>query len=235
MTSTMRSSARVLKAAAALGLVAALTAGCQFGLDDGGADADPTAEQEQGAEEGGDPDEADGPSDGGGEAAGEPGESGESGDPVVDEDAQAAGVDLTDVGEPIASAEVPAAVEGDPEATMTVSLHGLTRQDETLVAVYSFRVEASEAASTDPRWIYHYAADQGWNPYAVDTTNLNRHGVLSDSTGTIRSQTEYQGPKFRPGQTLYAYAMFAAPPEDVTTMDVLLIDGAPLATEVEIR
>lgn len=232
MTSTMRSSGRALRAVAALGLVAALTAGCQFGLDDGGADTDPAAGQEQGTEEEGDSGEADGTSDGGGEAAEG---SGESGDPVVDEDAQAAGVDLTDVGEPIASAEVPAAVEGDPEATMTVSLHGLTRQDETLVAVYSFRVEASEAASTDPRWIYHYAGDQGWNPYAVDTTNFNRHGVLSDSTGTIRSQTEYQGTKFRPGQTLYAYAMFAAPPEDVTTMDVLLIDGAPLATEVEIR
>lgn len=229
MTSTMRSSGRALRAVAALGLVAALTAGCQFGLDDGGADTDPAAGQEQGAEEQGGPGETDDTSDGGGE------ESGESGDTVVDDEAQAAGVDLTDVGAPIASAEVPAAVKGDPEATMTVSLHGLTRQDETLVAVYSFRVEASEAASTDPRWIYHYAADQGWNPYAVDTTNFNRHGVLTDSTGTIRSQTEYQGPKFRPGQTLYAYAMFAAPPEDVTTMDVLLIDGAPLATEVEIR
>ncbi|GAA1706240.1 hypothetical protein [Brachybacterium phenoliresistens] len=158
-----------------------------------------------------------------GGAAGAPSE-----DAVVDEDAAAAGVDLTALGEPVASAEVPAIVEGDPAATMTVSLHGLRREGGTLVATYSFTVhsETSEAEG----WIYDYLGSQGWHPYAIDTVNLNKHEVL----GGGAAQTDYQGAKFRPGQTLYAYASFAAPPEDVTTMDVLLVEGAPLASGVPI-
>ena len=228
MTTTRYSRRRALRGMATIGLVTVLGAGCQFGLDDGG--DDPASGQQ--------PSDGDGggnASDGGGDPVGGAGSGGDPQDTVEDEDAQAAGVDLSDVGEPIASAEVPATVEGDPEATMTVSLYSLTRRDSTLVAIYSFRVEASAAASTDPRWIYHYLGSTGWDPYAIDTTNLTKHGVLKGGNGLNEAQTAHQGTKFRPGQTFYAYAMFAAPPEDVTTMDVLLVEGAPLATEVEIR
>lgn len=47
--------------------------------------------------------------------------------------------------------------------------------------------------------------------------------------------TDYQGAKFRPGQTFYAYASFAAPPTDVTSITVSLTDGAPAAAQVPIR
>lgn len=152
-------------------------------------------------------------------------------DAVVDEDDTAAGVDLSDLGEPVASSDVPAVVEGDPDATMTVAFYGLERDGETVVGTYSFTVHSD---STDPRWIYHYLGDQGWRPYLVDPENLNKHDVLRGEGGQ-EAQTAYQGVQFAPGQTLYAYAMFAAPPEDVDAMDVAIVDSAPMLTGVEIR
>lgn len=224
----------MMRALAAAGLVAALSAGCSFGLGSPEAEEEsPSASSQQGVEssDGGDEQGASsGPSDGGGaeDSAAE-----DSGDAVIDEDAAAVGVDLTGVGEPIATAEAPATVKGDESATMTVSLHSLTRRDGTLVGTYSFRVEASQAGSDDPQDLYDYLGGDGWHPFAVDTTNLNRHDVMS--SGGRDAASDYMGQDFRPGQTFYAFAVFAAPPEDVTTMDVALVDGAPMATEVPIR
>lgn len=151
-------------------------------------------------------------------------------DAVIDEHDTAVGVDLTDLGEPVASADVPAVVEGDPDATMTVAFYGLERQEKIVIGTYSFTVHSD---STDPEWLYGYLGDQGWHPYLVDPENLNKHDVLSGDSQP--AQTAYQGMKFLPGQTLYAYAMFAAPPEDVAAMDVAMVDSAPMVTGVEIR
>src|SRR5699024_2291861 len=63
--------------------------------------------------------------------------------------------------------------------------------------------------------------------------NLTKHTVLHNGAET--AQTSSQGAELRPGQTLHGYAMFAAPPEDVTAMDVMLVAGATPATGVEIR
>lgn len=151
---------------------------------------------------------------------------------VSQESAAAAGIDLTQVPDPIATATVPATVEGDPEATMQVSLLSLVRDGETVIANVSFRVD-SEGGSTTPRWIYHYLGDFSWKPHLIDTTNLTRHDVLG--TSPTWAMTESQGSKFSPGQTFYAYAAFAAPPEGTTTVNVHLVDGSPAATEVPIQ
>ncbi|WP_192498593.1 hypothetical protein [Ornithinimicrobium pratense] len=153
-------------------------------------------------------------------------------DDVTSQSAAAAGVDPSTLGEPIATVNVPAQVEGDPEATMDVSLYSLTRDGETVVGIYSFHVR-SERGSDDARWIYHYLGSQGWEPHLIDTQNLTRHDVLRQ--GLTRAMTAHQGVQFRPGQTLFAYAAFAAPPEDVTTMTASLVDAGAVVPEVPIR
>ncbi|MDN6329065.1 MAG: hypothetical protein ACTHV2_02655 [Brachybacterium sp.] len=150
---------------------------------------------------------------------------------MVDDDAAAAGVDLSSLGEPVATAEIPATVEDNDDATMTVELFGLERRDDTVVATFAFTVN-SDTGSQDAQQLYHFLGYTGWHPYAIDTVNLNKHGVLG---GAKVGQTDYQSTRFKPGQTFYAYASFAAPPEDVTAMDVMMVDGAPMATGVEIR
>lgn len=153
-------------------------------------------------------------------------------DDVTAQSAVAAGVDLASVGDPIATVSVPAQVEGDPEATMDISLYSLTRDGETVIGIYSFTVR-SETGADDAEWIYDYLGKQGWVPHLIDTQNLTRHDVLRQ--GATLAMTDYQGVQFRPGQTLFAYAAFAAPPADVTTMTVSLVDGAAAVPEVPVR
>lgn len=236
MNATARSTSRIVRGLAAASLITALAAGCQFGIGEdeqatGG--SDPAVEH--GKDPAGDGSEADQQdpqaSDGGSEGGGDGTAGSDEEDAVVDDDAAAAGVDLSGLGEPVATAEIPATVEGNDEATMTVELFGLERRDDTVVATFAFTVN-SDTGSQDARQLYHFLGNSGWHPYAIDAVNLNKHGVLG---GAKVGQTDYQSMRFKPGQTFYAYASFAAPPEDVTAMDVMMVDGAPMATGVEIR
>ena len=165
-------------------------------------------------------------------AAGESPSAAPSGEPGSPE---SAGLDPNNLPEPVASATVPArAGEGDQsDATMTVELLGLSREGRTVVGQFAFTIDA--AAGSEPNHLYHYLGNSGWAPFFIDNTNLKRHRVLSDSSGVIRAQTDYMGGKFGPGQTFYAFAVFAAPPEDVTEVDVAMVDGAPLATGITVQ
>ena len=139
-----------------------------------------------------------------------------------------AGVDLTNLPAPIASATMAAKVEGDLNAKLTIHLHSLRRTGKVVTATFSFQV-ASTAAEADS--LFGYMDKKVWWPYLVDTQNFKRHDVVVG--GGTRAKTDDLS-RFAPGQTLYAYAMFAAPPEDVTAVDVQMIDGAPTATNVPI-
>lgn len=228
MNATTRTRSRIVRSLAAAGLVTALATGCSVGLGepDDGAAGGTAAEQDDGAaDDGTSADGASGASDAGGA------EGSDSEDAVIDEDTVAAGVDITQLGEPVATAEIPAVVEGDPDATMTVELFGLEKRGEVVTGTFAFTVD-SDATPERPQWLYGYLGAQGWTPYAIDTVNLNKHGVLGGINGAV---TNHQGGRFMPGETFYAYASFSAPPADVTTMDVMMVEGAPLATGVEIR
>lgn len=153
-------------------------------------------------------------------------------DEVTDQSAQEAGVDPQSLPEPIGTVTVPAQVEGDPDATMDINLHSLTRDGKTLVGIFSFQVQ-SDSDTDEARWIYDYLGGQGWSPHLIDTVNLNRHDVLLH-TG-VKAMTDYQGIKFRPGQTLFAYAAFAAPPADVDTVTVSVVDGSAALQQVPVQ
>lgn len=139
-----------------------------------------------------------------------------------------AGVDLTNLPAPIASATVAAKVNSDPDAKLTINLHQLRRTGKVVTATFSFQVTSTVAESDS---LFDYLGQQSWWPYLVDTQNLKRHDVVVG--GGARAKTDDLS-AFAPGQTLYAYAMFAAPPQDVTAVDVQMIGGAPTATNVPI-
>ncbi len=139
-----------------------------------------------------------------------------------------AGVDLTNLPAPIASATMAAKVEGDPNAKLTIDLHSLRRTGKVVTATFSFQVTST---TDQPSSLFRFMSDRSWWPYLVDTQNFKRHDVVVG--GGTRAKTDDLS-RFAPGQTLYAYAMFAAPPEDVTAVDVQMIDGAPTATNVPI-
>lgn len=150
---------------------------------------------------------------------------------VEADSAAAAGVDVNDVGEPLATATIPATVQGDEDATLEVAVHSMVRDGDVVHGTFSFQVQ-SDARGVAPAWIYSYLGSRSWQPYFVDTVNLTRHDVVS-GTG-VKAATSSQEVKFLPGQTIYGYAVFAAPPPDVTAVTLSLVEGTP-TVEVELR
>lgn len=148
---------------------------------------------------------------------------------VESESAQAAGVDLTNLPAPIARGTAPAVVNGDPDATVEITLYSLKRSGKVVTGTFSFRVESKVPGTRNS--LFGYLGTTWW-PYLVDTTNLRRHDVLVG--GGSRASTDVTGLRFEPAQTVYAYAMFAAPPDDVTAMDVQLFTALPTALGVPI-
>ncbi len=151
---------------------------------------------------------------------------------TAEQSAEAAGIDLAELGDPIATVTVPAVVGEDPEATMDVALYTLRRDGETLILNGSFTVN-SEDGEQEERQLFHYLGNHGWAPHLIDTANLTRHDVLASAPTMAMTPSQSLG--FRPGQTFYVYAAFAAPPADVESINVQLVDGAPMIVDVPIR
>lgn len=147
---------------------------------------------------------------------------------VESSSAAQAGIDLTNLPAPIASATVAATVEGDPAAKLTVNLHQLRRSGKVVIATFSFQLSSTV---DEQQSLFGLLGQHVWWPYLVDTRNLKRHDVVIG--GGSRAKTD-EVSVFGPGQTLYAYAMFAAPPATVTTMDVQMLDVAPTVTNAPI-
>jgi hypothetical protein len=154
-------------------------------------------------------------------------------DAVAEESAQDAGIDLTNLGDPIAVGEIPAFVKSDPDATMTVEFYGLKRSGETVVGTYAFRVDSD--ADDEAHSLFSYLSESEWDPCLIDPENLNKHAVLRTDNGAEAKSRDSLGTDFAPGQTFYAYASFAAPPQSVKTMDVADVEGMPLVTGVKIQ
>lgn len=148
--------------------------------------------------------------------------------PAADPDnAAQADIDPSNPPEPIATTEMPATTAEDGATTMRVDLLGLKREDKLLVATFGFTPEEGEGRS---QWHYGWLGDKGWSPQIVDGTNLKVHDVVAGSQ-VGRLMTAYQGTKFGPGQTYYAFATFAAPPSGAS-LTVKAADGAPPFTGV---
>lgn len=128
----------------------------------------------------------------------------------------------------LASADVTIPGEGDRTFTMTVAIHSLTRNGESLEAVYSFTPEDGAELGSSAS-VFTVNDTTQWQPYVVDTKNMNKHvltDALSDNSADIM---------LYPGQPSTYHGTFGAPPEDVTEMDAWLWDGAPLAKAVKIQ
>jgi hypothetical protein len=195
----MRPIRRTALTAAAVVLAMTLTA-CSSGGDSDAKDAEETQSTSQ---ESGKAEDSD--------SKGEPGS------------AEAAGIDLNDLPDPIATQDIPATVEGDDDAKMTVELIALKRQGETVVGQFGFTVKSD---STEAARLYDYLGSGNWSPFLVDSQNLRKHDVLRKSIN--RAQTDSVEMKFKPGETAYAFAVFAAPPPDVSEVEVSVVDGMSL-------
>jgi len=153
-----------------------------------------------------------------------------------EQSAKDAGIDPSRLGDPVATARIPATAKDQQQlsapSTMTVDFFGLDRRGQTLVATFAFTPH-SDSKEQFP--LYGWLGHTAWAPYLIDSINLNKHLVLRDGDDEVKTGTGPASKGIGAEQTLYAYAVFSAPPEGVKTMDVAYVDGAPLATDVPIR
>lgn len=134
--------------------------------------------------------------------------------------------------EPILTTKCPATVEDDPGATFTVNLHQLKKEGETVTIYVSFTLN-STTKKTENMWTLNNRSN--WHPHLVDTKNMRLHEPLTSKNHGAKALTDLFETSMTGGDTVYAFATFAAPPADVTHMDVSIIDGAEVAKGVEIQ
>lgn len=171
---------------------------------------------------------------GGGKDDGKDGDSGGdsdgSGSDEVDKAAAEAGVDPKKPPKPIASVTMPGTDEADHPTDMTVDLISLKRQDKLMVLTVG--VTPDKASKAKPDTYFGWTANT-FSPQVVDTKNLKVHNVAK--ADSLQVATGSSTVEFGPDQTMYMYAAFAAPPEDVDTVTVKAVEGAPPFTGVKVQ
>lgn len=150
------------------------------------------------------------------------------GDAETNESAAAAGVDPQTLADPIGTVTVPARVKGDPEASLDVSIHELRRDGDLLIGVFSFTLDTVQPEYSQTLFL---TFGRFWAPHLIDPVNLTRHDVVGSKPN--EAMTDSSAARISAGQVTYGYAAFAAPPQDVTSMVVQLIEGgAPVTVEI---
>lgn len=235
MTKTTMTKRRFAASLAAVSLVVAGASGCSFGVL-GSSDEKPTeqasaaapADNSNGGDQGSGSDGANpaqGASDAGGASAGSD-QGGANGQQLAGDPNGA------NYPAPIFTTEAPVVVKGDPNATVTASLHGLKREGETVTALYSFKLNS---IVKEEQSFFRLLGSHMWRPFLTDTKNLRKHNPLATENGSETAMTQLHDVDIMPGQTAYAFATFAAPPADVKTMDVMLLPTGEVAKGVEIK
>ncbi|SHW80830.1 Uncharacterised protein [Mycobacteroides abscessus subsp. abscessus] len=236
MTTTTMTKRRLAAGLAAASLLVAGASGCSFGVL-GSSDEKPTeqtsaaapADSSNSGDQGSGSDGANpaqGASDAGGASPAGSDQGGANGQQVAGDPNGA------NYPAPIFTTEAPVVVKGDPNATVTASLHGLKREGETVTALYSFKLNTTVK---EAQGFFYLNGNERWTPFVIDTKNLRKHTPLATENTQERAMTELHDVDIMPGQTAYAFATFAAPPADVKTMDVMLWSTGEVAKGVEIK
>lgn len=140
-----------------------------------------------------------------------------------------AGVDVVTLGEPAATFEKEVTISGDNDAVLVVDVYPLQRDGDLLTLVAGVRLDARSGAGN----LRALLGDGGpVRPILIDTDNLRTHGIVQ--AGGAYLTTDSLMTRVEAGQTRYFYGVYAAPPEDVTSMTVIF-DGMPAVTNVPIR
>lgn len=150
-------------------------------------------------------------------------------DPEESKSAAEAGIDPATIGDPYATFEIGAGGLNDPDATLQIGVYPLQRDGKVVTLVARVTLDAPPEESAGLRVLF---GGDAVRPVLVDTTNLRSHSVAN--AGSKQLTTDTLITRMSGGQTRYWHAVYAAPPEDITTMTVLF-DGVPAITEVPIQ
>ena len=160
--------------------------------------------------------------------AGSPSATG-SADPQRNGSAEA-GVGLEALDHPIATVTAKVGMEKDPAATVKVDLLGLKRKDKIVVLTAAVTPTTS---LTEPQKLFRVLGSNSWLPSLIDTVNLKQYSVVRAGGRTLSSNDLVV--QAGSGQPMFVYAVFAAPPPEVTKVNVLFSDAIPTFTDVPVQ
>lgn len=142
----------------------------------------------------------------------------------------AAGVGLEAMDHPIATVTAKTGMEKDPEGTVKVDLLGLKRKDK--LAVLTAAVTPTTTYD-EPQNLFRVLGSSSWMPSLIDTVNLKQYSVVRADRQMLASADLTV--KAASGQPMFVYAVFAAPPPEVSKVNVLFSDSIPVFTDVPVQ
>jgi hypothetical protein len=142
--------------------------------------------------------------------------------------ATAAGVDPSNPGPPIATATAPVAMFDDARAKLKIDVLSLKRKDKLLILTLQVTPDNS---LTGPKALFTLLGNHFWSPALIDSVNLKEYDTVS---GSGQLQSGVTGVSAASGQPMYLYAVFAAPPAGVTSLNLIFTSSVPALNDIPI-
>ena len=150
-----------------------------------------------------------------------------------DEDS-AAGVEDVDLEDVLVEQTV--AQPDDPDDTATVGVRSLRVEGDVMVLELAVTPDFASVSDSETLSLYDIwrGVAGSFQPTLLDRENLKRYQVVQGGPGlSFASDNVYT--RTVNGQPMRAYAVFAAPEDDIEAIDVVLADAWPAFTDVPVE
>lgn len=146
--------------------------------------------------------------------------------------ADGSGITVDDVDPADVIAEATFDVVDQPGDTVTIGIESLVAHGKTMELRLVVTPDFASVAAEDDVSIYDTSSGSNWYPVLTDRDHLKQYYVLSE-TG-LRWETDRVYASAVNGASVRYQAWFAAPEDDVDTLDLLLIDAWPQFEDVPV-
>lgn len=151
-----------------------------------------------------------------------------------DGDSGGAGVEDGDLDEVLVEQTV--AQPGAPDDTATIGVRSLRVEGEVMVLELAVTPDFASVSDGDTVSLYEIfsTVDGTFDPTLLDRVNLKRYSIVEADNGLdYASDPVYTAAGN--GESVRAFAVFAAPEDDVDVIDVVLADPWPAFTDVPVE
>jgi len=140
------------------------------------------------------------------------------------------GIDAPDLSKTIISKQF--AIPGSSQRKVTVGILSLERKGKVAVLKVVVTPEFADLKANETVPFEKALGQFGfhWTPDLLDLTNLKKYTVLFTDSKCLN----YEDGEAVSGQPIYGWAVFAAPPAEVTSVDLTVTDWMPRFTKVPI-
>lgn len=148
----------------------------------------------------------------------------------VDNGAASAGIDPMNPPKPIASLTAPAAYTKDPKAKALIDIFSITRQGRlaTLTMAVTPTFDSVDSVS-----LFTLMGHHTFRPTMVDPINLRKYDVVTSRSSRLSSSET--STRAYSGEAMFIWAVFAAPPANVTKVNLNLFDTVPTIMDVPVQ